>query len=121
MDDDEEVLIALSETLSTMLDYAGGPQHAEHVLRPLERLCTIEETTVREKVSFLFKLDYSVRAPHFAKSVSWKLIYSFFLQATESIKKVLAMIRIKDFETTIMSMLKRLMSGECYTSKYAAI
>jgi len=51
MDDDEEVLIALAETLSTMLDYAGGPQQAEHVLRPLERLCTIEETTVREKVS----------------------------------------------------------------------
>jgi len=51
MDDDDEVLVVLAETLSTMLDYAGGPQHAEHVLRPLEKLCTIEETVVREKVS----------------------------------------------------------------------
>lgn len=50
MDDDDEVLVVLAETLSTMLDYAGGPQHAEHVLRPLEKLCTIEETVVREKV-----------------------------------------------------------------------
>ena len=51
MDDDEEVLLVLAETLGTMLDYAGGPQHAEHVLRPLEKLCNIEETAVREKVS----------------------------------------------------------------------
>jgi len=51
MDDDEEVLLALSETLGSFLDYAGGPQHAEHVLRPLEKLCAIEESTVREKVS----------------------------------------------------------------------
>ena len=52
MDDDDEVLVVLAETLSNMLDYSGGPQHAEHILRPLERMCTIEETTVREKVSF---------------------------------------------------------------------
>jgi hypothetical protein len=25
MDDDDEVLVVLAETLSTMLDYAGGP------------------------------------------------------------------------------------------------
>lgn len=54
MDDDEEVLLALGETLGSFLDYAGGPQHAEHVLKPLEKLCAIEESTVREKVS-LFK------------------------------------------------------------------
>jgi serine/threonine-protein phosphatase 2A regulatory subunit A len=57
MDDDDEVLVVLAETLSTMLDYAGGPQHAEHVLRPLEKLCTIEETVVREKVSITITLN----------------------------------------------------------------
>lgn len=36
-------------------------------------------------------------------------------------KKVLALVRIKDFENSIMTMLQRLMNGECYTSKFAAI
>ena len=53
MDDEEEVLLALAETLPTQLDNAGGPQFAEYVLRPLEKLCSSEETTVREKVSFI--------------------------------------------------------------------
>ncbi len=51
MDDEEEVLLCLAETLGTFLDYAGGPGHAIHVLKPLEKLCQVEETTVREKVS----------------------------------------------------------------------
>ena len=51
MDDEEEVLLTLAEILPSQLEYAGGPQYAEHVLRPLEKLCASEETTVREKVS----------------------------------------------------------------------
>ena len=31
------------------MDLAGGVQHAEHVLKPLETLCANEESTVREK------------------------------------------------------------------------
>ena len=61
----------------------------------------IEETTVREKVSD-------------AKSC---IFSQLFLKATESIKKVFAMIRIKDFETTIMAMMKRLMASDFYSSK----
>ena len=30
-------------------------------------------------------------------------------------------IRIKDFESSIMGMIQRLMNGECYTSKFAAV
>ena len=52
MDDEEEVLLALAETLSSFLDYAGGPTQAIHVLRPLEKLCLVEESTVREKVKY---------------------------------------------------------------------
>jgi hypothetical protein len=36
-------------------------------------------------------------------------------------KKILAQIRIKDFEGPIMSMIQRLMNSECYTTKFAAI
>ena len=53
MDDDEEVLLTLAETLPTLLNVSGGPQHAEHLLKPLEKLCESEETTVREKVSII--------------------------------------------------------------------
>lgn len=42
-------------------------------------------------------------------------------QATESVKKILATIRIRDFEMSIMGMIKRLMEGECFTSKFAAV
>ena len=74
MDDDEEVLLTLAETLPTLLDVSGGPQHAEYVLKPLEKLCESEETSVREKVSifsldlFIFEMDsYFERKEHFSK------------------------------------------------------
>ena len=51
MDDEEAVLLVLAEVLPSMLELSGGPQYAEHVLRPLEKLCASEETTVRDKVS----------------------------------------------------------------------
>jgi serine/threonine-protein phosphatase 2A regulatory subunit A len=55
LEDDEEVLVALSETIGNLLDHVGGPAHAEHILRVLEKLAGIEELAVREKViSVLF-------------------------------------------------------------------
>lgn len=59
IDDEEEVLIALCETLSTLLDSAGGPQQAEHLLKPLEKLCSVEETSVREKATESIKIILS--------------------------------------------------------------
>jgi serine/threonine-protein phosphatase 2A regulatory subunit A len=50
MDDEEEVLLALAEILGQFLDYVGGPAHAMHVIKILEKLCQVEETTVRDKV-----------------------------------------------------------------------
>ena len=52
MDDEEEVLLVLAESLSSFLDYAGGVPYAPYVLRPLEKLCSVEENTVREKVIY---------------------------------------------------------------------
>lgn len=59
MDDEEEVLLTLAEILPSQLEFAGGPQYAEHVLRPLEKLCASEETTVRDKVSARFATSSS--------------------------------------------------------------
>lgn len=53
LDDEEEVLLALTETLGGMLDNCGGPAHSEHLFRILEKLFAIEEQSVREKVSWL--------------------------------------------------------------------
>ena len=57
MDDDEEILIEMAQTLDgSFLQYVGGPLFAPHLFKPLERLCEVEEPTVREKVSKEFKM-----------------------------------------------------------------
>lgn len=51
MDDEEEVLLALAEVLNNQfLDYVGGPAHALHVVKILEKLCQLDEASVRDKV-----------------------------------------------------------------------
>ena len=53
MDDEEEVLLALAEVLGPQfLDYVGGPAHALHIIKILEKLCQLDESTVRDKVRF---------------------------------------------------------------------
>lgn len=89
MDDEEEILLALADVLGSFLEFSGGPTQAVHVLKPLEKLCLVEETSVREK-------------------------------ATEGIKKVIVSIRVKDFEVQLVDLIRRLMNGEGYTSKFSA-
>lgn len=48
-DDDDEVLLAMAEELGSFTPYVGGVEHAHVLLPPLETLCTVEETVVREK------------------------------------------------------------------------
>lgn len=48
-DDDDEVLLAMAEELGVFIPYVGGVEHAHVLLPPLETLCTVEETCVREK------------------------------------------------------------------------
>ena len=48
LDDEETVLIRLSLQLGDMLDYVGGPQHASDLLNILEKICALEELSVRE-------------------------------------------------------------------------
>lgn len=53
MDDEEEVLLSLAEILGNFLDFIGGPAHAMHLIKPLEKLCQVEESTVRDKVNLI--------------------------------------------------------------------
>jgi len=48
-DDDDEVLLALAEELGVFIPYVGGVEYAHVLLPPLETLCTVEETCVRDK------------------------------------------------------------------------
>lgn len=49
-EDEDEVLVALSEELGEFVDLVGGPAHATCLLEPLEALAAVEETVVRDKV-----------------------------------------------------------------------
>ena len=60
LDDEEEVMIHLSEALGNMLDIVGGPTHADSILKVLEKICAVEEISVREKVSFVYHISFSI-------------------------------------------------------------
>ena len=57
VEDEDEVLTALSEELGKFVEYVGGPEHAHVLLSPLENLAAIEEPLVREKVQSSFLED----------------------------------------------------------------
>jgi len=50
VEDEDEVLVALSEELGNFIEYVGGPQYGHVLLSPLENLAAIEEPVVRDKV-----------------------------------------------------------------------
>ncbi|MBA0727560.1 hypothetical protein Golax_000537 [Gossypium laxum] len=61
-DDDDEVLLAMAEELGVFIPYVGGVEHAHVLLTPLETLCTVEETCVRDKaVESLCKIGSQMR------------------------------------------------------------
>lgn len=51
VEDEDEVLTALSGELGNFVEYVGGPEWGHVLLSPLENLAAIEEPLVREKVS----------------------------------------------------------------------
>jgi len=51
VEDEDEVLTALSDELGGFVEYVGGPDYGHVLLSPLENLATIEEPLVRDKVS----------------------------------------------------------------------
>lgn len=56
VEDEDEVLTALSAELGNFVEYVGGPEYAHVLLSPLENLAGIEEPLVREKASSSFRL-----------------------------------------------------------------
>ena len=50
VEDEDEVLVALSEELGSFIEYVGGPEWGHVLLSPLENLAAIEEPVVRDKV-----------------------------------------------------------------------
>lgn len=64
-DDDDEVLLAMAEELKGFVPYVGGVEHASCLLPPLETLCTVEETVVRDKaVEALCKIGSQMKEHH---------------------------------------------------------
>lgn len=51
LDDEDEVLLALTESVPALTDYVGGSSSCNLLLPPLERVCYMEDVTVRDKVS----------------------------------------------------------------------
>eukprot|EP00053_Salpingoeca_punica_P008543 m.76559 g.76559 ORF g.76559 m.76559 type:complete len:581 (+) comp14642_c0_seq1:206-1948(+) len=49
MEEEDELLLALSEELGKFGLLVGGPQHSHVLLKPLQTLAQVEETLVREK------------------------------------------------------------------------
>ncbi|KAL8796850.1 MAG: hypothetical protein Q9195_000933 [Heterodermia aff. obscurata] len=49
VEDEDEVLTALSDELGNFVEYVGGPEYGHVLLSPLENLAAIEEPLVREK------------------------------------------------------------------------
>lgn len=60
VEDEDEVLVALSEELGNFIEYVGGPQWGHVLLSPLENLAAIEEPVVRDKVG---SYPHGQRAP----------------------------------------------------------
>ena len=50
VEDEDEVLTALSDELGGFVEYVGGPDYGHVLLSPLENLAMIEEPLVRDKV-----------------------------------------------------------------------
>jgi len=51
LDDEDEVLLQLAESLSALTDFIGGNQFAHLLLVPLEKLCYIEDVAVRDRTT----------------------------------------------------------------------
>jgi serine/threonine-protein phosphatase 2A regulatory subunit A len=62
VEDEDEVLTALSEELGKFVEYVGGPEYGHVLLSPLENLAAIEEPLVREKVESTVTHHLRVRA-----------------------------------------------------------
>ncbi|KAJ6444662.1 protein phosphatase PP2A regulatory subunit A [Purpureocillium lavendulum] len=79
VEDEDEVLVALSEELGSFIEYVGGPQWGHVLLSPLENLAAIEEPVVRDKaVESLNKI---------CESLSSQQVEEYFIPLTIRLSK----------------------------------
>ncbi|OXV06953.1 hypothetical protein Egran_05284 [Elaphomyces granulatus] len=106
VEDEDEVLTALSEELGNFVEYVGGPEYGHVILSPLENLAAIEEPLVREKVGYVHgqcKLDADI-----------------LLQAVESLNKICEQLSQKQVEEEFVPLIFRLSKADWFTSKISA-
>ncbi|KAK3174077.1 Polyamine N-acetyltransferase 1 [Lepraria neglecta] len=79
VEDEDEVLTALSAELGGFVEYVGGPEYGHVLLSPLENLAAIEEPLVREKaVESLNKI---------CKELSQSQVEDYFIPLTVRLSK----------------------------------
>ena len=76
LDDDDLVLIALAQSLSQFLPLCGGKLHAHLLFDPLEQLCQVEESSVREAATLALK-DLFCNHPDIIETKGFELISRF--------------------------------------------
>ena len=106
VEDEDEVLTALSEELGNFVEYVGGPEYGHVLLSPLENLAAIEEPLVREKVR-----------------LSWKeFIWPWANegQAVESLNKICEQLSQQQIEEFFIPLVVRLSKADWFTSKISA-
>lgn len=59
VEDEDEVLTALSDELGGFVEYVGGSDFGHCLLSPLENLATIEEPLVRDKVREMMSYNWN--------------------------------------------------------------
>lgn len=105
LDDEDEVLLVLAEELGNFVEYVGGKEYAHVILGPLENLTAVEETLVREKVRL---------------GVECCLLELTSHKAAESISKISVLLSAQDLEQYFLPIVKRLATGEWFTSRTSA-
>ncbi|KAK0787725.1 protein phosphatase 2A structural subunit [Friedmanniomyces endolithicus] len=106
VEDEDEVLTALSEELGNFVEYVGGPDYGHVLLSPLENLATIEEPLVRDKVRL---------APYCFGAISTDT-----LQAVESLNKICHQLSQQQIEQYFIPLTVRLSKADWFTSKISA-
>lgn len=106
VEDEDEVLTALSEELGNFVEYVGGPEYAHVLLSPLENLAAIEEPLVRDKVR-------SSNRCNFVSTTNW-------VKAVDSLNKICEQLSQQQVEDYFIPLTIRLSKADWFTSKISA-
>ena len=109
VEDEDEVLTALSDELGGFVEYVGGPEYGHVLLSPLENLATIEEPLVRDKVTYIQQEIDSVCSP--ANTAG---------KAVESLNKICDQLSQQQIEQYFIPLTVRLSKADWFTSKISA-